>query len=327
MVGIVYLFVAFCVGDLVCRRLFAFVSLPHRLAAGFLSGLLLLTWPTYLLALAFCRTSNPLLWANTLVLAGAIPLVIWKGWPLDLRRQPFERGDWIFAGVILAFSCFLMFSTFWLSEGKMKMGSVVWNDFGPNLSLVQSFAVGHNFPTEYPHFGGSPIRYHFFYWFMVGNVTFLGLPIDWSLNLLSSLTLTAMLVLVSVLGQVLFHSKAAGRLGAALFFFHGTLFYIPFLAAAGSPSAALNSVLGLKEWLRSIYQYPGEQWGIWSIGTFLVQRHLPLTMGILLIIVIFLLQNLRKPAEEPPEPAGCGETLHDVLPLLWRAAGPSSHVE
>jgi hypothetical protein len=330
MAGILYLVVAFLCGDLLCRRVLGFVSLPHRLAAGFLSGLCLITWPTYLLALAFSGTKSPLLWANCLVLAVAIPLVIWKGRPLGLRCLPSSRGDWVFAGAILAASCALMFGTFWLSEGKMKMLSVVWNDFGPNLSLVQSFAVGHNYPTEYPHFGGSPIRYHFFYWFLVGNVAFLGLPIDWSLNLLSALTLTSMLVLVAAFGEVLFRSKAAGRLGAALFFFHGTLSYLPFLAAADSPSAALKSVLGLKEWLKSIYSYPGEQWGIWSLGTFLVQRHLPLTMGILLIIVIFLLQRLPKPDDEPVEQgpgsektflAGCVfcGVLLGLLPM-WNSA-------
>ena len=48
------------------------------------------------------------------------------------------------------------------------MAFVVWNDFGPNLSLMQSFAMGHNFPTEYPHFIGEPIRYHFLFWFQAG---------------------------------------------------------------------------------------------------------------------------------------------------------------
>jgi hypothetical protein len=246
MEGILYLIGAFLVGDLFCRRVLTFVSLPHRLAAGFLAGLSLVTWPTYLLALAFCRTETPLLWANLLVVAAAVPLVAWKGWPPGVPWRSLTWGDLLFVGAALAVSCYLMFSTFWQGGGKLNMGSVVWNDFGPNLSLVQSFAVGHNFPTEYPHFSGSPIRYHFFYWFLTGNLTFLGLPIDWSLNLLSSLTLTAMLVLVAVFGQVVFSSKAVGRLGAALFFFHGTLFYVPFLASAGSPSAALQSVLGLK---------------------------------------------------------------------------------
>jgi hypothetical protein len=330
MAAIVYLILAFLTGDLLCRRLFVFVSLTHRLAAGFLAGLCLITWPTYLLAVAFCRTENPLLWANLLVLAPILVLVLGKGRPLEFRNPAASLGDWVFAGLVLAFACLLMFGTFWLADGKLKMGSVVWNDFGPNLSLVQSFAVGRNFPTEYPHFGGSPIRYHFFFWFLTGNLTFLGLPIDWSLNLLSALVLTAMLVLVAVLGEVLFGSRASGRLGAALFFFHGTLSYIPFLAAAGSPSAALNAVLGLKHWLRSIYPYPGEQWGIWSVGTFLVQRHLPMTMGILLIIVIFVLQNFRKRApEEQAGPAPDRETfvagcvfcgiLLGLLPL-WNSA-------
>jgi hypothetical protein len=183
---------------------------------------------------------------------------------------------------------------FGLSDGNLKIDSILWNDFGPNLSLVQSFAVGRNFPTEYPHYIGEPIRYHFLYWFQAGNLTFLGLRIDWSLNVLSVLTWTAMLILIAVLGQTIFKSKTVGRIGAILFFSFGTLSYIPFLLSANTPTAALNSVINLKEWLKSGYTFAGETSGVWALGTFLAQRHLPTAIGIFLIVLIFLINQIQE---------------------------------
>ncbi len=302
MLGIIYLFIMFLVGNLICRRFYDFMSLPHRLAGTFLVGFLVSTWATYLFALIFFWTQNPLLWGNLLFFVSTIIFFF-----LFYRRNQFEfskkslfqkhntdKWDWFFISLFFAFSCWLMFGMFGLSEGVLKIDSIIWNDFGPNLSIAQSFAVGRNFPTEYPHFIGEPIRYHFMFWFQTGNLAFLGLDIDWSLNILSVLTMTAMLALLVVLGQTAFDSKAVGRIATTLFFFHGTLSYIPFLLKSDSPAEGFSNVLNLNEWLKSIYLYVGEQWGIWSLGTFLAQRHLPSSIGIFLVILIFLIKHIRE---------------------------------
>ncbi len=302
MLGIIYLSITYLVGNLLCRRFYDFISLPHRLAGTFLFGFLVSTWATYLFALAFFWTQNPLLWGNLLFFVSAIFFFL-----LFYRRNQSEfsekslfqkhntdKWDWVFISLFFAFSCWLMFGMFGLRGGVLEIDSIIWNDFGPNLSIAQSFAVGHNFPTEYPHFIGEPIRYHFMFWFQTGNLAFLGLDIDWGLNILSVLTMTSMLTLLVVLGQAAFDSKAVGRIAATLFFFHGTLSYIPFLLKSNSPAEAFSAVLNSNEWLKSIYPYVGEQWGIWSLGTFLAQRHLPTSVGIFLVILIFLIKHIRE---------------------------------
>lgn len=302
MLAVIYLIFAALLGNLLCRKFFHFVSLPHRLAANFLIGILFSTWATYLFALAFFWTQNPLLWGNLFFFIGSSLIFFWFykrnlfkfSDILPLRNHDTDNWDWIFTATALVFTCWLMFGMFGLSGGNLKIDSILWNDFGPNLSLVQSFAVGRNFPTEYPHYIGEPIRYHFLYWFQAGNLTFLGLRIDWSLNVLSVLTWTAMLVLIAVLGQTIFKSKAVGRIGAILFFSFGTLAYIPFLLSANSATAAFNSVINLKEWLKSGYTYVGEGSGVWALGTFLAQRHLPTSIGIFLIVLIFLINQIRE---------------------------------
>src|SRR5262245_65243509 len=124
----------------------------------------------------------------------------------------------------------MMFSSFGMEAGRLQIANHQWSDFGPNVAIMQSFALGRNFPTEYPHFSGDRIRYHFLFYFQAGNLEYLGLNPAWSNNLLSVFSLVAMLVLVMSLGDLLFRSRAVGRIGAALFFFHGSLHYISYIS-------------------------------------------------------------------------------------------------
>ena len=140
-----------------------------------------------------------------------------------------DRLDWVFIGAYFILACWLMFATLNSGEGKLQISGLVASDFGPNTSLVQSFAVGKNFPSQYPHFAGVKILIHFLFWFQAGNLEFLGLDPAWSINLLSIFSMVALLILTMVLGEVLFNSRAVGRVGSALFFFFGSLSYIPFL--------------------------------------------------------------------------------------------------
>ena len=298
MLALVYLTLMTVFGDRLCRRFYRFVSLPHRFSASFLVGLIFSTWITYLCALLFAWTNEPLVWGNLLFFAVA-GFAIFK-----LRSQAFESSstvslrpaglpqwDYAFVGACGVFACWLMFGSIGMNEDKLRIASVPWADFGPNLSIVQSFAAGHNFPTEYPHFIGAPIRYHFLFWFQAGNLEFLGLNLAWSLNVLSVASMVAVLLLIATLGETLFDSRAVGRIAAALLFFHGSLSYIPFLRAQNSIAEAIGSIVHLDHWLPSIYTYRGEAWGIWSLGVFYVQRHLLVGIGVFLLVLIYLSQR------------------------------------
>lgn len=295
MLALLYLATMLMLGACVCRRLYTFNSTLHYLAASFLVGLMLSTWATYLLALAFAWSNKPLFSANILFFALA-GLAIYKLQPrfaVNPRLGPARPSgstvwDAFFIGCFVLAACYLMFGTLWLKDGSVRMASVVWNDFGPNLSLMQSFAVGHNFPTEYPHFIGEPIRYHFLFWFQAGNLEFLGLNMAWALNLLSVLSLLAMLILITTLGELLFQSRVVGRIAASLFFFPTTLSYVPFLQSQHSLSKAFTSITHLNHWLVSGYSYKAENVGTWSLSIFYVQRHFIVGIGIFLLVLAFL---------------------------------------
>src|SRR6266498_4016501 len=342
MLALIYFGLAICVGDFLCRRFYSFVSVAHRCAAAILVGLLVSSWFTYLAGLAFFWASRPLLWGNLLFFVTAVAVLSWPRWKrkirsvetgTDLRHgselclpQPKGSGiaDWLLIAGYIVLVSWMMFASFSSSDGNLRIANAQYSDFGPNTAIMQSFAVGHNFPTEYPHFSGDRIRYHFLFYFQAGNLEFLGLDPAWSLDLLSIITIVAMLILVMVLGEVLFNSRSVGRVGSALFFFFGSLSYIPFLHKQSSIRGAIQAILHLREFLPTIFPYRGEAWGTWSQVTYLNQRHFASAIGILLLVLIFLVVQYRgfyarRVAAEPPtgpvtpEPGTSSETAPEAL--------------
>src|SRR6266536_437255 len=318
MLALIYFGLAICLGDFLCRRFYQFVSVAHRLAAAVLVGLLVSSWFTYLAGLAFAWASRPLLWGNLLFFIAAVALLSWPRWKGAIRGTTLGRSnsraadsylprskgssiaDWVLIAGYVALVSWMMFASFNSTGSKLHISNPQYSDFGPNTAIMQSFAVGHNFPTEYPHFSGDRIRYHFLFYFQAGNLEFLGLNPAWSLNLLSIVTLVAMLILAMTLGEVVFNSRTVGRLGSFLFFFFGSLSYVPFLHRQGSVRAAIQAIRQQREFLPTIFPYRGEQWGTWSQVTFLNQRHFASAIGILLLVLIFLVIRYRiLPAKQP----------------------------
>src|SRR5258705_9929015 len=351
MLALIYIGLAICVGDFFCRRFYRFVSVAHRCAAALLVGLLISSWFTYLAGLAFAWTAKPLLWANLLFFLAVLALLSWPKWKHRIvktapdpahRSQTAETyvprpngsgiADWlVIAGYVVLVS-WMMFASFNSSDGILRIANQEYSDFGPNTAIMQSFAVGHNFPTEYPHFCGDRIRYHFLFYFQAGNLEFLGLDPAWSLNLLSITTIVTMLVIVMTLGEVLFNSRAVGRLGSLLFFFFGSLSYVPFLRKQASVRAAIQAITHQRDYLQTIFPYRGEAWGTWSQVTYLNQRHFASAIGILLLVLVFLVIRYRAVAARRAEARAVTETmtaqpngLPDTAPLAV-SANPSGEV-
>jgi DNA-binding beta-propeller fold protein YncE len=338
MLALVYLTVAICLGDRICRRFYSFVSTPHRWAAAFIVGLLVAGWITYLTALAFGHTSLPLFWGNLCFFAVAIAVFTWPRWRHKIVKAPAietkespsvprapgsNAVDWLCLAGFFAFATWLMFATLNSTGGQLQIANNEYSDFGPNTAIIQSFGVGHNFPTEYPHFSGDRIRYHFLFYFVAGNLEFLGFDPAWGLNLLSIFSLVAMLALVMALGELLFQSRTVGRLGAILFFFFGSLSYIPFFWKEGSFSAAIHNIVGRKDFLPSIFPYRGELWGVWTQVTYANQRHFAMAIAVFLLVLIFLMIQYRSVFERRSAAASATEAAlqgadeSPASPSLW----------
>ena len=355
MLALLYLLLTFLLGDSICRRFFRFTSIQHRLAAAFLFGLLFSTWLTYFSAIIFSGTTRPLFWANVVffLVVGAVCFLLWQKSPLDqpgdgsiksilhrlstaagdatlpigpdAERRPLGDGrlDWICLGVCLIAGIWLMFATLDFSEGSFKFAVKAWSDFGANLSLSQSMALGNNFPTEHPFFPGEPVRYHFLFWFQAANLSYLGLNLVWAVNFLSLLSLAALLALVMTLAEVLFNSRAVGRIAAVLFFFGATsLTYIPFLLSQPGVGEAFSAIIGSTDFLNSGYPFRGETWGGLSVNIYAYQRHLITGSAMLVAVIVFLIDLYRRGGNIPAleyNQAGISDTEIAVDPAISRS--------
>src|ERR1051326_362292 len=298
MLALIYLGLAIRLGDLLCRRFYRFVSVPNRCAAATLVGVFLSGWFTYLAGLVFYRTAEPLLWADILFFvaaAGAI-FCLSRNSPKLQMIEPRAPGravwDWVTLGILTIAVCVLVVGTLYLNkEGRIRLSEIEATAFAPQSAITQSFAVGDNFPAQNPYFAGKPIDSGFLCYFQAGNLEFLGLNLVWSANVLSALGLASVLALVMTLGEMLFASRVVARVGAALFFFIGSVAFIPFLKSQPSIREALGATLHLKSFLPSSYSYGADTR---MPIVFITHWHLPIAIGVFLLVLIFLVDQYRQ---------------------------------
>jgi sugar lactone lactonase YvrE len=282
MLALIYLGMAIAFGDLLCRRFYRFVSIFHRWTAAILVGIFLSTWFTYLAGLALADTGDALLWADLLFFVIGSGAIFWlsrktpRASTIARRARGSSRWGWITLGALFAAVCVLLIGTIYVNrQGTLCLAGKQTSEIASQLAIAQNIARGHNFATEFPRYASQTAQFLLF--FQAGNLEFLGLNLAWSLNVLSVLVLTSMLALVMTLGELLFNSRIVGRLGATLFFFHGSLRKLTNFVASGQPDRDQMS-------------------GFLNQVGFVNQRHLPLVIGIFLVVLIFLVDQYRQRA-------------------------------
>jgi hypothetical protein len=272
MLALIYLGSAIALGDLLCRRFYRFISISHRWAAAILVGIFLSTWFTYLAGLAFAQTGEALLFADLLFFVTAPGAIFWlsrkaqKVSRIAPRAPGSSRWDWITLGGLFAAACVLLIGTLYINkQGRMRLSEMGATDFAPHAAIVQGFAGAHTFPAEFTHYASQPAEFLFF--FQAGNLEFLGLNLAWSVDVLSVLVLMSVLALVITLGELLFNSRLVGRIGAILFFLHGSVRHLTTFLAPARPDS-------------------DHTWGFWKQMAFVNQRHLSLAIGIILLVIL-----------------------------------------
>ncbi len=278
-------------------------------AAAWVTGLLALGWVTYLGAGSFQETKDPLAWGNGVALVVMVP-VLWfarsrKTAPLA-RLSPWAWG-WLYRWevlltvLLLGWGAWLMTSTLWLRDATtLEVGLSVFSDFGPHLSVIRSFSLGANFPTEYPHFPAGDIRYHFLFQFLAGNLEYLGLPIDWAFNVPSILGVVCCGALLFALATALTGRRAVGWLTVALFWFRSAPAFLDFFRGVESWAAAWEK-------FRTIDVFIGrtehEDWGLFNQNVYMNQRHLAFGMAVLWLLLLVVLPLVRASFWRPGEEA------------------------
>lgn len=261
------------------------------LPTAFGTGVLMLTWAVYIISWMFsvcAGAEHPLFYGNLLVMTVAtlVLAVLFKKkkkniFPVAegmLTRKWILRKEIILFTVVTVFVTWMMFYVFHMKDGILYSGFSVFGDYAPHTAMMRSFSRGNNFPTQYPHYGGQDVKYHFMFQFLVGNLEYLGLRIDIGYNLVSILLLTGFLMILYAISYRMFHSFCAGASALVFFFFRsGTAFwqYLWEHFRAGD----------LVETLRANTSFIGyttnENWGLWNFNVYLNQRHL--AFGLLMV--------------------------------------------
>ena len=197
---------------------------------------------------------------------------------------------------IIGTAAYICFYTFNIKNGLLNVGPTVASDFAPHIAITSSFSQGSNFPTEYPHFPGDNIQYHFFFYFLCGNLNVLGLPLDWAINLPSILVMVCAIVLLGTLAVLISGRRLAFLITPFLVFFRSALNIVyqmkELLSVPGaSLSSAISDISNQSVWYNLI---PRDDWGLWAINVYANQRHLMLGVSVMLIMIFLFIPHVRR---------------------------------
>ena len=276
-------------------------------SASFGIGTLLLTWCVYVAAwfLRVCMDSeNPLFYGNVAVMAGTAAGLFFlyfyrirhKG---NLKIQgliPDRRllkKECVLYGLLFLFLMYIMFYVFYIRDGILYSGFTVYGDYAPHTAMMRSFSMGENFPTQYPHFGGEDVKYHFMFQFLVGNLEFLGLRLDIAYNLVSVFSLLGFLIFLCQMAMRITGSFAAGAWALVLFFFRSGITFFRFLWEHFQSGDLWKALSENTEFLGYT---TNENWGLWNFNVYLNQRHLAFGLLIAGIVIWVFLDYLEEGA-------------------------------
>lgn len=318
MLGVAYLIICTLIGkEMACLLYGKHVEKKERsyhrlwitLPVSFGTGTLLITWAVYIAAwlLGVCAgQKEPLFGANLLILgcASAFLAVLYrkrwkrKGRLLGLREGSVDKKalfwECFFFLLLAGFIGYMMFYTFHINGEYLYSGFTVYGDYAPHTAMMRSFSRGNNFPTQYPHFGGEDVKYHFMFQFLCGNLEYLGMPIDAAYNLPSILSLLGFFMMLYMLSARITGSRPAGALAVFFTIFRsGTAFF----RFSWEHLQAGDLIKTWKENTSFIGYTPNEDWGLWNFNVYLNQRHLAFGMILVCMAIWVYLDWLRAGAD------------------------------
>ena len=301
MLGVIYLVLCMLIGKepagLLLSKKSGYNQIWLTLAAAFGTGVLIMGWATYMTAWAASEAGavHPLIYANAVVMPVAALIVLILYWKRYRKAGSFKgifvtgmiterrlfRKEAVFFGALLVFLTWIMFYVFFIKDGVLYSGYTVYGDYAPHTAMMRSFSMGNNFPTEYPHFGGQDVKYHFMFQFFVGNLEFLGLRLDFAYNVVSVLALLGFLIFLYHMAKRLTGSFAAGVLTVFFFFFRSSLSFFRFVIEHLNAGDLWTT---LRDNTTFIGYTTNENWGLWNFNVYLNQRHL--AFGLLIVTIV-----------------------------------------
>lgn len=327
MFGIIYLILAGILGYEVSKLLIQNdknTEVNHiwlMLPASFGTGVLFMTWAVYIaswIASTVGGAKNPLFYGNVVVMScTALTLAVlvlgrmrrshiaktadrlYKELVSDKKRFVWEM---ILFGLLLLFVTYMMFYVFFIRDGILYSGVTVYGDYAPHTAMMRSFSEGNNFPTQYPHYGGADVKYHFMFQFLSGNLEYLGMRLDLAYNFVSIASLIGFLMVLYQLALRITGKMCCGVCTIFFFFFRSGTAFFRFVWEHIQQGDLLAV---LKENASFIGYTANENWGLWNFNVYLNQRHL--AFGLLLVaLAVYLFMDWLESG-----------TLHKEKGILW----------
>ena len=235
------------------------------------------------------------------------------------------KGSVLFYVIPLVFLAvaltFLFFYSFHVTDHHSLAGFSVYSDLSPHTAILSSFSHGMNFPTEYPHFPGDGIRYHFLFYFLSGNLNLLGMQIDFALNIPSIMTGLSCLTLLGVLAVLLSGRRITFILAPILVLFRSSYAIVSQISAlAKAPGATFESVMdGIQTNTTWIGTTLYDNWGLWAVNVYANQRHLLLGTGLVLVLLFLFLPHVRRMFLHVRKAKGAGAKAFQffISPEAW----------
>lgn len=193
------------------------------------------------------------------------------------------------------FGFLLFFQTFYTKDNTIFIASKAWSDFASHIPLIRSFSLGYNFPPEFPLFPGEPIKYHFLFYYVVGLLEKIGIPLDLALNIPSFLGFIFLIFMIYFFAKEIFKSKIIGILSVIFFLFNSTLSFIYFFKKFPLSTDSFNQIIKNTDFLSFAPYGEGIISAFWNLNIYTNQRHLAISFAFsLLIIYLAIKPFLRK---------------------------------
>ncbi len=299
MLGIIYLILSMMIGYEVSVILIGPKEISTDInriwlvfPASFGTGILLITWAVYFIswfASVVGGSEKPLFYGNLITLSAVTFIFAYMIYKRKKRLQSMKpkamvsdrnrfKKELVLFGILLVFLTYIMFYVFYIRDGVLYAGLTVCSDYAPHTAMMRSFSLGNNFPTQYPHFGGADVKYHFMFQFLAGNLEYLGLRLDFAYNLISIGALMGFLMLLYQLALRITSRMCCGVLTILFFFFRSSMAFWRFLWEHIQAGDLLTT---LQENTAFIGYTTNENWGLWNFNVYLNQRHL--AFGLLVV--------------------------------------------
>jgi len=285
-------------------------SWTFDLPFSFIFGTTVFTTLHYFISLlsatVFTNKVNPLFYSNAV---GFFMALLVAGTYLTKKREklikikisiPFKlkkffKSYYFYSALIITFfASYIIFYTFFVKDQIVHSGFTVFSDFAPHTAVINSFSKGHNFPAQYPHFAGDGINYHFFFFYLCGNLHYLGMRLDFAMNVPSIAGIVSFALLLGHLSVILTKRKISFIIAPAILFFRSSNAIFSYLQDLYNKrgfdlSAILRDIAKTDIFIGKTRH---DDWGLWALNVYANQRHLLWGFSIILIMIILFLPSL-----------------------------------